>query len=63
MLNKTIKLNRHLWERVQRCAADAGYSSPQEFVEHALEQALGRLEKTVSKDDTLKKLKGLGYIE
>ena len=60
---KTFKLNRHLCERVERCSAAAGYSSPLEFIEHAVEKELQRYEVSASKEDILKKLKGLGYIE
>ena len=63
MLRRTIKLDRSLWERVKVCAEKAGYSSPQEFVEHAIEQEVARLEEADSKDEVLKKLKGLGYVE
>ncbi len=63
MLRPTIKLNKHLWERIQRCARAAGYSSPQEFVEHVLEKELARLEDAESDEEIVKKLKGLGYLE
>lgn len=59
----TLKLNKELWGRVKRCAELAGYSSPQEFVEHLIAKELARLEATESDEDLLKKLKGLGYID
>ena len=62
-LTKTFRLTRHLWERVRRCSEAAGYSSPQEFVEHAIEKELQHYEASDSKEEILKKLKGLGYIE
>lgn len=41
-----------------------GYSSAQEFVEHMLEKELARIEEDAeTKEDILKKLKGLGYLE
>jgi len=59
----TIKLSKSLWERVKRCAEVAGYSSPQEFVEHILERELAKLEDAQSDEEILNKLKGLGYID
>jgi len=63
MARPAIKLNPSLWDRVVRCAEAAGYSSPQEFIEHILEKELAKIEVTDSEDEILKKLKGLGYIE
>ncbi len=63
MLKPTIKLNKDLMQRIQRCADTAGYSSAQEFVEHMLERELAKIETTDSDDDILKKLQGLGYID
>lgn len=56
-------MNKNLWERTKRCAQVAGYSSPQEFVEHVLEKELAKLEDTDSDEEILNKLKGLGYID
>ena len=52
-----------LAERARAAAARAGYSSLEEFVKHAVEKELGRLEEAESKDAVTKQLKGLGYIE
>jgi hypothetical protein len=59
----TIKLEKELFERVKRCADAAGYSSPQEFVQHVLEKELSSIEEGESDEAILKKLQGLGYIE
>ena len=63
MSRPTLKLRQALWDRVVRCAEAAGYSSPQEFIEHVLEKELAKIEVTDSDQEVLKKLKGLGYIE
>ena len=64
MLSKTtLKLNKPLCQRAARCAGQAGYSSLEEFVEHAIEKELARLEAADEKEDVVKKLKGLGYLE
>ncbi len=56
-------MKKSLWERVKRCSEVAGYSSPQEFVEHVIEKELGKLEEADSDEEILNKLKGLGYID
>ena len=38
------------------------YSSPAEFVTHALENELAKLEDADSEEEIKKRLKGLGYI-
>jgi hypothetical protein len=64
MLSKTtVKLNKTICERARRAAEVAGYSSLEEFVEHAVEKELANHEESLSKDDLLRKLKGLGYLE
>ncbi len=63
MFNPTIKLKKKTWQRVKRCSEAAGYSSPEEFVEHVLERELAKLEDAESDEEIVKKLKGLGYLE
>jgi hypothetical protein len=63
MFGPTIKLNKDLWDRVKKCACAAGYSSPEEFVEHVLERELAKLEDAGSDEEIVKKLQGLGYID
>jgi len=60
---KSIKLNSDLWQRVEQHAKKAGYSSPEEFVEHVLEKELLRQESEESKQEVERRLKGLGYLE
>lgn len=60
---RSIKIGKELWERIERAAKAAGYSSPQEFVEHVLDKYVPRSDDTDSREEILKKLKGLGYIE
>lgn len=59
----SIKLNKDIYNRVKRCADAAGYSSPQEFIEHVLERELEKIEGDASEEEIVEKLKGLGYIE
>jgi len=60
---KSIKVGKELWERIERAAKAGGYSSPEEFAQHVLEKHVPRSDNTDSKEEILKKLKGLGYIE
>jgi len=59
----TVKFKKELWERVKRCAGLAGYSSPEEFVEHIVERELAKLEDAETDQQILDKLKGLGYLQ
>ena len=49
-------------ERVKKYADIAGYATPEEFVTHALEKELAKLEDADSEEEIRKRLKGLGYI-
>lgn len=58
-----IKLDRHLLDRIKRYADLAGYASVEEFVAHALEKELARLEEGGTSEEEIKKrLQGLGYL-
>lgn len=59
----SVKLNKSLCQRAQKVIETAGYSSLEEFIEHAVEKDLVRLEGTESKEELIKKLKGLGYLD
>ncbi len=57
-----IKLDKSLVARVKKYADIAGYSSPEEFIIHALEKEIATLEEADSDEEIRNKLKGLGYI-
>jgi len=57
-----IKLDKDVMAKVRRYAALAGYSSPEEFITHALEKEIAKLEDADSEEEIKKRLKGLGYI-
>lgn len=59
----SVKLNKTLCQRAARVAEKAGYSSVEEFMEHVLEKELAHFEEADSKEEVIKKLKGLGYLE
>ncbi len=57
-----IKLEKDLLAKIKRIAQVAGYSSPEEFITHALEKELAKLEGADSEEEIRKRLQGLGYI-
>ncbi|MGH2571654.1 MAG: hypothetical protein ACRDGR_10530 [bacterium] len=57
-----VKLDKEVMAKVRRYAALAGYSSPEEFIQHALEKEIAKLEDAGSEEEIKKRLKGLGYI-
>ena len=59
----SIKLSKVLCDRAKLLVEKAGYSSLEEFIEHAMEKDLAQFEEMDSKEDLVKKLKGLGYLE
>lgn len=57
-----VKLDKDLVTKIRRYASIAGYSSPEEFITHALEKELAKLEGADSEEEIKKRLRGLGYI-
>ena len=51
-----------LWNRVKQHAETAGYSSAEEFVQHAVEK---QIDTVPAADDsqTASKIKGIGYLD
>lgn len=62
MFGSKIKINKELLEKIKKYAEIAGYSSPEEFITHALEKEIAKLEESDSDEDVKKRLRGLGYI-
>jgi hypothetical protein len=67
MFGNRIKIDDELFEKIKRCAAKAGYASPEEFVLHVLEKEVARLSggdpARDPEEEIKKRLQGLGYIE
>jgi metal-responsive CopG/Arc/MetJ family transcriptional regulator len=59
----TVKLNKIICDRARHASEAAGYSSLEEFIEHAIEKELANYEQSQSKDELIHKLKGLGYLK
>jgi len=57
-----VKLDKDLVDKIKKYAEIAGYSTPEEFITHALEKELAKLEDADSEEEIKKRLQGLGYI-
>ena len=57
-----VKLDKDLVDKIKKYAELAGYSSSEEFITHALEKELAKLEDAGSDEEIKKRLQGLGYI-
>jgi metal-responsive CopG/Arc/MetJ family transcriptional regulator len=62
MFSNRVKLDKDLIAKIKRYADIAGYSSVEEFITHALEKELSKLEGADSEEEIKKRLRGLGYI-
>ena len=62
MFGSKIKINKELMDKIKKYAEIAGYSSPEEFIIHALEKEIAKLDEADSDEDVKKRLRGLGYI-
>ena len=63
-MKMTVKLGNSICERARRAAEAAGYSSLEEFIEHAIEKELaGHESPDADKEQIEKQLRGLGYIK
>ncbi len=62
-MSKTkIKIDKDLYQKVEKIAETAGYSSTKEFIYHLLEKEIAKFEGADSEEEIKKRLKGLGYI-
>lgn len=57
-----LKLEKELYQKIEKIAEAAGYSSPEEFIVHLLEKEVAKFEGADSEEEIKKRLKGLGYI-
>jgi hypothetical protein len=58
-----IRLDKDLLAKIKKYAGLAGYSSPEEFVQHVLEREVAKFEEGGDSEEEIKKrMQGLGYI-
>ncbi len=58
-----VGIDSNLYERAQRAAAKAGFSSVDELISTAIENELKRLGESDAEKQVADQLRGLGYIE
>ena len=61
-----VKIEGELLEKVKKCSEAAGYESIDEFVIHMLENETKKIlsdDGGASREEVMKRLRGLGYIE
>ena len=58
-----IRLDDALAERARQAAEKAGYSGLEEFLRHVIEKELAQLDEAEAKEEVVKQLRGLGYLE
>jgi len=59
---RRIKIDKALFEKLEKAAQQAGYASADEFVTHLLERELAHSDDDASDEELKKRLEGLGYI-
>ncbi len=62
MFGSRVKLDKNLLAKIRKYSEIAGYSSVEEFITHALEKEVAKLEDAGSEEEIKKRLQGLGYI-
>ena len=58
-----LQIDKSLYERLDKIAQIAGYSSVNEFVVHILEKEVAKFDEADDDAEVEKQLRGLGYIE
>ena len=64
MFGSRVKIDKELLKKIEKYAKIAGYSSADEFIIHALEKEIKKIEEedTDSEEKMKNRLRGLGYI-
>lgn len=59
---KKLRLEEDLFRRMRKARIAAGYATDEEFVRHALEKEIARIESTPDEEEVKNRLQGLGYL-
>lgn len=63
MAFKKVKIDRFIFDKAKAYAEVCGYSEVEEFIQHAIEKELSKIEENGDSNEEVKKrLQGLGYI-
>jgi hypothetical protein len=62
MFEPRIKIDRVLYERLEKAARLGGYATTPEFILHILEKAAEAVADTESEEAVRQRLQGLGYL-
>ncbi len=57
-----IKLDDDIYQKLSKLSGQAGYSAPEEFIQHLIEKEIAHLDEAGNDDELKKRLQGLGYI-
>lgn len=60
---KAVRLDKDLYERLEKKAGEAGYATTDEFIAHVLETACSGGDDSPDRDEVDRQLRGLGYLE
>ncbi len=63
MATVKIEIDEVLWAQVQKHVASAGYSSPEEFLQHLIERELAKSAEPDSPEAAARKVRGIGYVD
>ena len=58
-----VEFEDALWAKVKKHAEAAGYSSPEEFVQHAVETQIDAAATSEEDRRAANKIKGIGYLD
>jgi hypothetical protein len=64
MFEPKIRLDKNLYDKLKKCADEAGYPSVDTFIQHVLEKTASSIERDTSDEEAVtRQLQGLGYID
>lgn len=62
-MSMRVEFEDQLWTKVKKYAEAAGYSSAEEFVQHAVERQIDITSPAEDSRSAAKQIKGLGYLD
>jgi hypothetical protein len=62
MFEPRVRIDRALYERLDKAGRLAGYATTQEFILHILEKAAEAVAEAESEEAVRQRLQGLGYL-